>query len=121
LREKRKSGTSRQGFESLLPGKKHPKLPEIAQIWATFGTTNFFAVLSGFLRVYPFGVNWDYCYGWFFCEIWGFGSERSGSDSNHFFRMGLKIRKSQFLKSGIRNISPLTQGDWLVDVANRSP
>jgi hypothetical protein len=34
----RKSGSSRQGFESLLPGKKHPKLREISQIWATFGT-----------------------------------------------------------------------------------
>jgi hypothetical protein len=30
----RKSGSSTQGFESLLPGKKHPKLPEITQIWA---------------------------------------------------------------------------------------
>jgi hypothetical protein len=37
----RKSGSSRQGFESLLPGKKHPKLPEISQIWANFGTIFF--------------------------------------------------------------------------------
>jgi hypothetical protein len=50
----RKSGSLRQGFESLLPGKKHPKLPEILQIWATFGTNFFFAVFSPFLRVYPF-------------------------------------------------------------------
>jgi hypothetical protein len=53
----------------LLPGKKHPKLPEISQIWATFGTTNFFAVFGAFLRVYPFGVNRDYCYGSFFVEF----------------------------------------------------
>jgi hypothetical protein len=39
----RKSGSSRQGFESLLQGKKHPKLTEISQIWATFGTILFFA------------------------------------------------------------------------------
>jgi hypothetical protein len=51
----RKSGSSRQGFESLLPGKKHQKLPEISQIWATFGTKIFFAVFSAFLRVCPFG------------------------------------------------------------------
>jgi hypothetical protein len=66
----RKSGSLRQGFESLLPGKKHPKLPKISQIWATFGTTNFFAVFSAFLRVYPFGVNRDYCKGSF---LWNFG------------------------------------------------
>jgi hypothetical protein len=42
----RKSGFSRQGFETLLPGKKHPKLQEIFQIWATFGTKNFFASFS---------------------------------------------------------------------------
>jgi hypothetical protein len=59
----RKSGSSRQGSESLLPGKKHPKLPEISPIWATFGTNFFFAVFSAFLRVYPFGGN--YCYGSF--------------------------------------------------------
>jgi hypothetical protein len=65
----RKSGSSRQGFESLLPAKKHPKLPEISQIWATFGTIFFFAVFSPFLRVYPFGVNRNYCYGSFFVEF----------------------------------------------------
>jgi hypothetical protein len=46
----RKSGSLRQGFESLLPGKKHPKLPGISQIWATFGTIFFsmqFLVLFG--------------------------------------------------------------------------
>jgi hypothetical protein len=46
----RKSGSSRQGFESLLPGKKHPQLPEISQIWAAFGTNFFFAVCSAFIR-----------------------------------------------------------------------
>jgi hypothetical protein len=56
----RKSGSSRQGFESLLPGKKHPKWPGISQIWATFGTIFFVAVFSAFLRVYPFGVNCSY-------------------------------------------------------------
>ena len=64
----RKSGSSRQGSESLLPGKKHPKLPEISPIWATFGTNFFFAVFSAFLRVYPFGGN--YCYGSF---LWNLG------------------------------------------------
>jgi hypothetical protein len=44
----RKSGSSRQGFESLLPGKKPQNLPEILQIWATFGTNNFLAVFSAF-------------------------------------------------------------------------
>jgi hypothetical protein len=39
----RKTGSSRQGSESLLPGKKHPKLPKISQIWATFGTIFFLA------------------------------------------------------------------------------
>jgi hypothetical protein len=38
-----------------------------------------------------------------FCGILGFRSERSGSDSNPFFRKGWKIRKSRSLKSGIRN------------------
>jgi hypothetical protein len=38
-----------------------------------------------------------------FRGIWGFGSERSGCDSNPFFRIGLKIRKSLSLKTGIRN------------------
>jgi hypothetical protein len=66
----RKSGSSRQGFESLLQGKKHPKLPKISQIRATFGTKNFFAVFSAFLRVYPFGVNRDYCYG---SLLWNLG------------------------------------------------
>jgi hypothetical protein len=66
----RKSGSSRQGFKSLLPGKKHPKLPEILQIWATFGTKNFFSVFGAFLRVYPSGVNRDYCYGSF---LWNLG------------------------------------------------
>jgi hypothetical protein len=47
----RKSGSSRQGSESLLPGKKHPKLPAISPIWATFGTNFFFAVFNAFLRV----------------------------------------------------------------------
>jgi hypothetical protein len=62
---------SRQGFESMLPGKKHPKLPEILQIWATFFVTIFFfAVFSAFLRVYPFGVNRNYCYGSF---LWNLG------------------------------------------------
>jgi hypothetical protein len=46
----RKSGSSRQGFKSLLPGKKHPKLPEISQIWATFGSKMLFSVFSAFLR-----------------------------------------------------------------------
>jgi hypothetical protein len=56
----RKSESSRQGFESLLPGKKHPKLSEISQIWATFGTIFFFAeFLSAILRVHPFGVFWN--------------------------------------------------------------
>jgi hypothetical protein len=41
----RKSGSSRQGFESLLPGKKHPKLREISQNWPTLGTKNLFVVL----------------------------------------------------------------------------
>jgi hypothetical protein len=65
----RKSGFSRQRLESLLPGKKHPKLPEISQVWATFGTNVFFAVFSVFLRVYPFGVNRNFCYGSFFVEF----------------------------------------------------
>jgi hypothetical protein len=65
----RKSGSSRQGFKSLLPCKKHPKLPEISQIWAAFGTIFFFAVCSAFLRVYPFGVNCNNCYGYFFAEF----------------------------------------------------
>jgi hypothetical protein len=65
----RKSGSSRQGFESLLPGKKHPKLPEISQIWATFGTKKFFAVFSAFLPDYAFSVNRNYCYGSFFVEF----------------------------------------------------
>jgi hypothetical protein len=65
----RKSGSSRQGFESLLPGKKHPQLPEISQIWAAFGTNFFFAVCSAFLRVYPFGVNRNNCYRYFFAEF----------------------------------------------------
>jgi hypothetical protein len=34
----RKSGSSRQEFKSLLQGKKHQKMPEISQIWVTFGT-----------------------------------------------------------------------------------
>jgi hypothetical protein len=29
--EERKCGSSRHGFESLLPGKKHPQLPEISK------------------------------------------------------------------------------------------
>jgi hypothetical protein len=66
----RKSGSSRQGLESLLPGKRHPKLPEISQIWATIGTTNFLAVCSAFLRVFPFGVKRDYCNGSF---LWNLG------------------------------------------------
>jgi hypothetical protein len=65
----RKSGSSRHGFESLLPGKKHPKLPKISQIWAIYGTKKIFSVFSAFLRVYPFGVNRDYCYGSFFVEF----------------------------------------------------
>jgi hypothetical protein len=44
----RKSGSSRQGSKSLLPGKKHPKLREISQIWATFGTKFLFVVCSAF-------------------------------------------------------------------------
>jgi hypothetical protein len=39
----RKSGSSRQGFESLLPGKKHLKLTKFSQIWATLGTIFFLA------------------------------------------------------------------------------
>jgi hypothetical protein len=66
----RKSGSLRQGFESLLPGKKHPKLPEISQIWATFGTTVFFEVFCAFLQVYPFIVNRNYCFGSF---LWNLG------------------------------------------------
>jgi hypothetical protein len=62
----RKSGSSRQIFESLLPVKKHPKLPGILQIWATFSTKNFFAVFSAFLRVSPFGLNRNF---WFFVEF----------------------------------------------------
>jgi hypothetical protein len=65
----RKSGSSRQGSESLLPGKKHQKLPEISPIWETFGTNFFFEVFSVFLRVYPFGVNRNYSYGSFFVEF----------------------------------------------------
>jgi hypothetical protein len=66
----RKSGSSRQGFESLLPGKKHPKLREISQIWATFGTKKLFAVFGAFWRIYPFGVNCTYFYGSF---LWNLG------------------------------------------------
>jgi hypothetical protein len=66
----RRSGSLKQGFESLLPGKRHQKLPEISQIWATFGKNLFFAVFSVFLRVYPFGVNHNYCYGSF---LWNSG------------------------------------------------
>jgi ABC-type multidrug transport system permease subunit len=66
----RKSGSSRQGFESLLTGKKHPKLPEISQIWVTFGYIFFFTVFSAFLRVFPFGMNRNYCYRSFFVEFW---------------------------------------------------
>jgi hypothetical protein len=65
-----KSGSLRQGFESLVPGKKHPKLPEISQIWATFGTKMLLTVFCVFLRVYPFGVNRTYCYGSF---LWNLG------------------------------------------------
>jgi hypothetical protein len=65
----RKSGSLRQGYKSLLTGKKHPKLSDILQIWATFGTTFFVAVLSAFLRVYPFGGSCNYCYGSFFVEF----------------------------------------------------
>jgi hypothetical protein len=65
----RKSGSSRQGFESLLPGKKHPKLPEFSLIWASFGTIFFFAVFSDFLPVYPFGVNGNYCNGSFLWNL----------------------------------------------------
>jgi hypothetical protein len=36
----------------LLPGKKHLKLPEISQIWVTFGTHFFFAFFSAFLRCF---------------------------------------------------------------------
>jgi hypothetical protein len=50
----RKSGSLRQGFESLLPGKKHPKWPGISQIWATFGTIfflfQFFVLFGAFIR-----------------------------------------------------------------------
>jgi hypothetical protein len=58
----RKYGSSRQGFESLLPAKKHPKLPEILQIWATFGIIVLFPVFSAILRFYPFGVFRNYCF-----------------------------------------------------------
>jgi hypothetical protein len=47
----RKSGSSRQGFVSLLPGKKHPKLREISQIRATFGTKNLFLFLLLFAHL----------------------------------------------------------------------
>jgi hypothetical protein len=66
----RKSGSSRQGSESLLTGKKHQKLPEISPIWATFGPIFFFAVFSVFLQVYQFGVNCNYIYGSF---LWNLG------------------------------------------------
>jgi hypothetical protein len=67
-----------------------------------FGTIFFFAVFSAFLRVYQFGVNRNFCYGSF---LWNFGIRiqkiRIGFKS--FFRIGLKIRKSRSLKTGIRN------------------
>jgi hypothetical protein len=65
----RKSGSSRQGFESLLQCKKHPKLPGISQIWATFSTIFVVAVFSAFLRVYLFGVNCSYYNRSFFVEF----------------------------------------------------
>jgi hypothetical protein len=107
LARERKSGSSRQGFESLLPGKKHPKLPEISLTLATFGQIIFleeFLVLFGaFIRsVYFVTTVAD-----LFCGIWGFGSERSESDSNSFFIIGLKIRKSRSPKTGIRNNTTL--------------
>jgi hypothetical protein len=74
-----------------------------AQIWVTFGTIFFlqFLVLlfCSFIRLASILTTVTDL----FCGIWGFGSERSGSDSNPFFRIGLKIRKSRSLKSGIRN------------------
>jgi hypothetical protein len=50
-----KSGSLRQGFESLLPGKKHPKLLKIPQIWATFGTYFF---LAEFLVLFCAFIRW---------------------------------------------------------------
>jgi hypothetical protein len=48
----RKSGSSRQGFESLLPAKKHPKM--ILQIWATFGTNaSDYSTIESFLHYWP--------------------------------------------------------------------
>jgi hypothetical protein len=63
----RKSGSSRQGFESLLPGKKHPKWPEISHFWHNFFLS---IVFSAILRVHPFGVFCNYCYGSF---LWNLG------------------------------------------------
>jgi hypothetical protein len=89
----RKSGSSRQGFESLLPGKKPPKLLKILQIWETFGTYFFlaeFLVLFGAFtrsavrRFLEFG-------------------DSDPKDPDQFFRIGLKIRKSRSQKTGICN------------------
>jgi hypothetical protein len=35
-----------QGFKSLLPGKKNPKLLKIVQIWATFSVDSNFIILK---------------------------------------------------------------------------
>jgi hypothetical protein len=95
----RKSGSSRQGFESLLPGKKHPKLLESLPIWATFGTKIFFAVFSAFCAFIRLA---NYCYRSFFVEIRDSDPKDPDRIQILFFRIGLKIRKSRSLKSGIR-------------------
>jgi hypothetical protein len=59
-----------------VKGKKHPKLPEISPIWATFGTICFLAeflvLFSAFIRSAYFVTSFTDL----FCGIWGFGSER---------------------------------------------
>jgi hypothetical protein len=50
----RKSGSSRQRFESLLPGKKQPKLREILQIWATLTqkfSLQYLVLFCAFIRL----------------------------------------------------------------------
>jgi hypothetical protein len=46
----RKSGSSRQGFESLLPGKTHPKLPEILQLLEQKNYLQFLVLFCAFIR-----------------------------------------------------------------------
>jgi hypothetical protein len=94
----RKSGSSRQIFESLLPVKKHPKLPGILLIWATFSTKNFFAVFSAFLRVSPFGLNRNF---WFFCGIWGL--DPKDPDRIQILFKNPPSRKGQIRQKSARN------------------